>query len=263
MASNRASRRRRSAPLLPAGALSAAALAATAILLAPATVSAQAPDFLFGRPRVTLGVWGGWAMPRADSDIYDFTRDELTLGDRDFDALSLAGELAFRVNERFDVGVELGWARSEKLAEYRDWVGEDDLPIQQTTRLARRPITFNARAYLLDRGRTVSRFAWVPSAWSPWVGVGGGWMWYKFEREGEFIDFGTLDIFRDKVASEGTVPTFHVMGGADVSVGPRFVVTGQIRYSWASAELDPYYFEGFDDIDLAGFQASAGFKVRL
>jgi hypothetical protein len=238
-------------------------LVAVGCLLLPGAASAQKADFLFKRPRATLGFHFGYAMPRAGSDVFEQTREELTLGARDLDAFALSAELAYRVNERLDVGIEVGWSEGKREAEYRDWVGDDDLPILQTTRLARRPVTLNVRAYLFDRGRSISRFAWVPGSWAPWIGAGGGWLWYDFERDGEFIDFETLDIVRDQIGSEETVPTVHLMGGADVSLGPRFAFTGQLRYSWASAQLDPRYFEGFEDIDLAGFRATAGIKVRL
>ncbi|MGD2067675.1 MAG: outer membrane beta-barrel protein [Gemmatimonadota bacterium] len=240
-----------------------AAVGLVAPAVGPPPVAAQDADFLFQRPRVNLGLNLGWAMPRAGSDIFEETRSTFTVDEGAFDTFTLSGELAYRVNERLDVGLEVGYDRSEADSEYREFIGTDDRPILQTTRLTRRPVTLNVRAYLNDRGRAVSRFAWVPARWSPWVGAGAGVVWYSFEREGEFVDFQTLDIFRDFVESKGSGPTFHVMGGADVSLSPRFVMTGQIRYSWANAELDPFYYEGYEDIDLAGFRATAGIKMRL
>lgn len=256
------------------GLLLAATVGLVAPVFAPAPVAAQDADFLFQRPRVNLGLNLGWAMPRAGSDIFEELRESFTavscrsescppLDLGEFDAFHVSGELAYRVNERVDAALEFGFDRSEVESEYRDFLGEDGLPIVQTTRLTRRPLTLNVRAYLNDRGRSVSRFAWVPAKWSPWVGAGLGVVWYSFEREGEFVDFQTLDIFRDFVESDGSGPTFHVMGGADVSLSPRFVMTGQVRYSWANAELDPFYYEGYEDIDLAGFRATAGIKMRL
>src|SRR5437868_3659070 len=51
---------------------------AVALLLPFATpAGAQRADFLFRRPLVTAVVRGGWAVPRAQSDIFDFTTQKL------------------------------------------------------------------------------------------------------------------------------------------------------------------------------------------
>lgn len=242
----------------------ALALVAAAALLLPAPAAAQSGrDFLFRTPRVTVGLSLGVSAPRAGSDIFDFVRDTFTVATTDFYATSVSGEVAYRLGERFDVAAEIGYAESDVDSEYREWVGDDDLPIRQTTTFERRPFTLSVKAYLRDRGRSVSRFAWVPSAWSPWLGVGGGVLWYRWEQAGEFVDRGTLDIVEDRLESEGTTGLLRVMGGVDVSLSERAVLTGALRYDWASAPLNEYSYEGFDEIDLAGLQATAGIKLRL
>src|SRR5262245_37014628 len=66
------------------GATAVGAGALALILAAP--LAAQSRDFLFSRPRVTLAIRGGWAVPTAGSEIFDFTRDELTVDENDFEA---------------------------------------------------------------------------------------------------------------------------------------------------------------------------------
>ncbi len=237
-------------------------LALVPLLLAP-SAGAQEADFLFGRPGATLGVFGGFAAPRAESDVFDFTTDEFTVDEDDFHSFTLGGSLGYRWTERIDLAAEVGFARANARSEYRDWVDMDDRPIEQTTRFTRVPVTLSLRAYLRERGRSVGRFAWVPTSWSPYVGAGGGWMWYSYTQEGDFVDVETLDIVSDRIRSDGFGPTGHVLAGTDVSLGPRFALNAEGRYSWARAAMDPVTYEGFDRIDLSGFQLTLGLLIRL
>lgn len=223
---------------------------------------AQDADFLFRRPVVDVAFSFGYALPRAGSDVFDFTREQLTVERSDFGAPAVQGEIAVRVTERLSVGAGAGWTGDRTKSEFRDWVGTDNLPIEQTTRFERVPLTVNARWYLKDRGRSLSRFAWVPARWAPYAGVALGAVRYSFEQEGEFVDYETLDIFRDFYASDGWAPTAHLLAGAELSVATRLALTAEGRYSWASSELSRDFVD-FDDIDLAGFQATAGVSLRF
>lgn len=245
---------------VPALMLAGGALAA----LLPGHLAAQeGADFLFRTPRVALSLRGGYSMPRAGSEVFDFTREELFIEKSDFAAPAFQGELAVRVTERVDVAAGVGWALSTTHSEYRDYVGTDDLPIQQTARFERMPLTLSVKGYLLPRGRSLGQFAWVPARWAPYVGAGAGAVRYEFERSGEFVNYQTLDIFNDNLLSEGWGPTAHVFGGIDLSLTRYIVLTGEGRYAWGSTELNPFVFEGFDNIDLGGLQATVGLSLRF
>ena len=86
-------------------------------------------------------------------------------------------------------------------------------------------------------------------------------MWYQFAQSGDFIDFATTKVFFDSFDSTGWAPTFHVFGGADVSLNPRFAITTEGRYEWGKASLGRD-FSGFDRIDLSGFTVTTGISVR-
>jgi opacity protein-like surface antigen len=196
------------------------------------------------------------------SDVFDDTREFLTVDRSDFNAFSFGGDLGIRAADRFDIALGFAYARSSTRSEFRDWTDLDDLPIEQETRLTRLPLTATVKAYLLDRGRTIGRFAWVPSAWAPYAGAGVGAMWYRYHQSGDFVDFENLDIFPDVFDSSGWTPTAHVLAGADFSLTPRLALTAEGRYGWASADMGAD-FVGFDKIDLAGFQATLGLSVRF
>lgn len=244
------------------GALTVLAALGGGAAQAPAQVQSEAPDFLFRTPRVTLGLRGGYAVARASGEIFDFTREQLTVEGTDFNAPSFGGHLAVRVTPRVDVAMDVSVAKTRFPSEFRDWVDNDDLPIQQETEFSRFPVTFGVKAYLKDRGRAVGRFAWIPNRWAPYVGAGAGWVWYRFDQDGDFVDFETLDIFADRFTSSGKTPTLHLYGGADWSLGPVFMMTAEARYAWARAEMGGDFVD-FDPMDLSGLQATVGLSVRF
>lgn len=244
-------------------------LVLASLATAPAAVFAQGgPGFLFKRPIASLSVRFGYSMPNAGSEIFQFIQDTLTVGTNAFDATAIGGDLAIRATERLDVGVGLAYSRATTRSEFRNWVGVDDLPIEQETRLVRLPLTASLKYYLMDRGRSVGSFAWIPARWSPYVGAGAGYMWYRFHQSGEFIDYETVDdpegavIFQDTFEFDGWTPTAQVLAGADVTLSTHLVLTGEARYGWASAPMGRQ-FEGFDDLDLSGLQATVGLSVRF
>lgn len=223
--------------------------------------------FLFGSPRAVFTLKGGLSMPRASSgngvqSLWDLTREELTVENRDLAGASIIAELAVRANERFDVTFAFGYSATRPHSEFRDWVGEDDLPIEQVTRFSTKPLTIGVKAYLRERGRSVGSLAWIPSTWNPYVGVAGGMVSYHFEQYGEFVDYETYDIFEDNYLSKGRAPTIHLIGGMDFSMNRHLLLVGEARYGFASAPLDSD-FVGFPDLDLAGFQVTGGISLRF
>lgn len=223
---------------------------------------AQSADFLFRRPTVSAALRLGWAVPRAGSDLFDLVTDSLTLDRSDFATATIQAELGVRVGERLDLTLGVGHAESSSRSEFVNWVEEGDLPIEQTTTFRRTPIEVGVKGYLRERGRAISRFAWVPYRWAPYVGGGAGVMVYAFEQSGDFVDYETAEIFTRDFVSEGAAPTAHVAAGLDVSLSPHLLLTGEGRYQWASAELSDD-FDAFDPIDLSGFQLTAGVAFRF
>jgi outer membrane receptor protein involved in Fe transport len=249
-------------PWYPAGP-AAAIVALLVVALLPHGVTAQSSsDFLFRSPSVTLGVYGGYAVPGAESDIFEFTTGDLTAERSDFRSLAVGGRLGIRVSERLDVALDVGHSRSETDTEYREWVDLEDRPIEQTTTFSRTPVTLNLEVHPWKRGRSIGRFVWIPRSVSPYLGAGAGLVWYDFTMRGDFVDIDTQDIFRSTLASSDQTLAGQVFAGLDVSLSPRFLLDVQVRHVWASTELDDD-FEDFDPIDLSGFQSTVGIAVRL
>jgi outer membrane protein W len=230
----------------------------------PYAVGAQdaGSGFLFGAPTGTLTIRGGWAVASAKSDLFAFTTEQLTLNRRDFSSPSGDLDLGFFVTPRTQILASVSVASTNKRSEFRHYVDNNDLPIEQTTRFTRVPITIGVKHYLTAPGRSIGRFAWIPSRLSPYVAVGGGTMYYRFRQSGDFIDYKTFDVFPSSFSSDGWAPTAHAQAGADYSLNARFALTGEARYVWSKATLS-HDFSGFENLDLSGFSTSAGITVRF
>jgi opacity protein-like surface antigen len=243
-----------------------AILAAVVVLMvAPTAIVAQSggEGFLFNQPRVTVSIRGGYSVPRAGSDIYDHTISQLTIDRDDFASGYFGGEIAARLTNRLDLALGAGYSISSTQSEFRDWVDIDDLPIEQTTDLSMTALTLSAKYYLTNRGRSVGRFAWIPTKFNAFVGAGIGITNFDFLQRGDWVDFETFNIFNTKYRSNGVTASTHAFTGLDISLTKNLFLTGEGRYSWAKGDLDLYHFEGFDKMDLSGLQLSVGISVRF
>lgn len=218
--------------------------------------------FLLRPPVATVTFSGGFARPDAASDVFTFNFDELTLARRDLSGPAFAVELAIRRSSRLDVTLGAGITTARSDSEFRDWVDQNDRPIEQTTEFRRIPITAGVRYYIIPRDKMIGSFAWFPARLAPYLGAGGGLVWYRFSQEGDFVDYQTLDIFTDRYNSEGWAPTVHLLAGLDFSLGLRWALNLEGRYSRAKKGLGEE-FEGFEPIDLSGLTTSIGFQYRI
>lgn len=254
----------------PAGALWSRCLAVGALAaagfgplgLTPSPSAAQEADFLFDAPRVTLALHGGLHLAGADSEVFDFTTDNLTVDRGDFDAPAFRGELSVRLTDVLDLSIDAAWSSTDITSESRDFIGTDDLPIVQTTTFRQTPITVNLKYYLRDRGRSIGNFAWIPERFSAYVGAGAGIANYEFVQEGEFVIEETLEIVFARLDSSSRGTLAQVLGGVEYAFAPRAVLVLDGRYRWATAEMRNDWV-AFDDIDLSGLSLSLGIGLRL
>jgi len=242
----------------------AALLTASAItLIAPPSPAQRAGDgFLFHVPIGTLGVRGGINLASANSDVFAFVTDQLTLDRSDFNAPSLGSNLAIRLSGSTDLVLDVSYSTVSHGSEFRHWVDQNDQPIEQTTSLRRIPVTLGVRHYVTSRGRSVGQFAWIPARRSLYVGLGAGMMEYKFHQVGDFIDFKTLDVFHDEFTSQDWTAVAQANAGLDLAMGDFVLLNTEARYSWAKALMSSDYV-GFNRIDLSGLSVTAGFSFRL
>ena len=255
------------------GRRAALALAGAITLAAPASqaqAQASGKGFLFSAPAGSFSLRGGYALANAGSAVFSDAISQLTLDKRDFSSLTFGGDISYAPTPRTDLVFDVGVSYAKQPSEVRDFYEGEDDPIVQSTKFRRVPVTLGLKYYLADRGREVSRFAYIPSAFAPYVGIAGGAMQYKFEQSGDFVDFRTIDpvtgeaeIYTATIEDSGWTPMAHGMAGIDYTLGPWIALTFEGRYQWAKAKLDPDVFEGYDKLDLTGFTGTVGFKVRF
>ena len=217
--------------------------------------------FLFEQPAGSLTLSGGYAHANAGSDIFSFTTEQLSVNKSDFSGLTVGADLAIRIAPRFDVVLGTSYAGTSTPSNYRHLVDQNNQEITQTTDFRRVPVMVSLKAYLTDRGRSVGRFAWVPSRFAPYVGVGGGAMWYKFRQNGDFVDANTSNVFTSDLNSSNWAPAAQGLAGLDFTLTPHLALTGEAKYIWAHGKLSDS-FSGFDNIDLSGLSTTIGLTFR-
>jgi opacity protein-like surface antigen len=231
-------------------------------LLCGGAAAAEAQDgFLFRAPQGQFTVRAGPDLPRAHGAVFDFITTELKVDRGDFRAPAVSGELALLLGSRWDLAVSLGVAQSTTHSDYDRFIGDDGLPIEQTTKLRTMPGAVTLRFQPLARGRTVSHLAWVPARTTPYIGGGAGVTWARLEQRGEFIEHETGDIFYHEYDSATNALTVHAVAGANHWFTPRIGLNLEGRYTRGSAELTGSYRE-FGRLDLSGVQASLGLSFR-
>jgi hypothetical protein len=239
----------------------AAPLAAAQTPASPPRITQDLPeaDFLFGPPRGSIAVRGSLLWPGERSDLFTFVQEQLTIDQGDFRTVEFGADIAFSLSPRFDVLGSVDLARRSIGSEYREFVDNDLRPIEQRTSLNQTAITASVRYALIPRGRRVGTFAWIPSRVQPYIGAGGGLLVWRFQQNGDFVDFQDFDVFPEVFTSNGVAPVAHVLGGTDIQVYKRLMLTAEGRYQWASGELDNDFI-GFEPLDLSGFRASVGLR---
>lgn len=218
------------------------------------------PDFLFGRPKGSIGLRGSWTFASAGSDLYDFVTRQLTIDKNDFNAPGIGMDMAYALTPRLDGQFGFEWNKVTVGSEYRDYVDNNFLPINQHTSLKVVHLTGSLRYTLAPRGHDISRFAYVPRPVVPYVGVGGGAVYYDFVQTGDFVDFVDLSVFRDIFRSKDWAPSGHAFGGVDIKIYRGLYGSVEGRYTKAAGKLSRDFID-FDPIDLSGFRLSAGINL--
>jgi opacity protein-like surface antigen len=242
-------------------ALVAAALLAGTAGSSPAQSAGD--GYLFHSPVVTLTVRGGYARASAGSDVFDDVTSNLTLDRRDFSSITGAGDIAVHLKPRVDLVFSAAFSRSHRRSEFRDFVDNNDLPIEQTTTFERVPLTANVRLNLAAPGRSVGRLAWIPSRVVPYVGAGFGAMRYQFKQEGDFVNFVTNAVFPAVLDTESQWAfVAQGMAGLDYNLSTQLGLSLDARYLHARGDLGSS-FTGYERIDLSGMTATVGLSFRL
>lgn len=102
------------------------------------------------------------------------------------------------------------------------------------------------------------------SAFSPYIGAGGGAYPWSLEEDGDFIDFRTTppEVFTARLNSEGVGFGYYLVAGLEASLSRNLSLFAESRWTQVDDELDDD-FEGFGKIDLSGTNVSFGLSWNL
>jgi hypothetical protein len=198
-------------------------------------------------------------MPRAGSDLFSDLQNQFTLKKKDFNTTPLGLDVDVAVSARTTVAGSFDFARSRARSEYRNYVDNQRLPIEQSSALRQENYSASVKFDLTPRGHEVSPHAWIPAAVTPFIGAGAGAMHYKFSQDGDFIRLSDFSVFTDSLNTSGWGPSAHVFGGVDVKMWRRVYFSGEARYVWSHAGVGQDY-RGYNPIDLAGLKTTAGIR---
>ena len=201
-----------------------------------------------GQLRFRLGVF----EPSGRSDGWDGVFEGFTGQPSDLQDVAWGIDYLWRFGGHTGVLFGSSFYSGKSTSSYEDWVAADGSEVSHTTGLE----TWDVTAILLYR--------FGNGAVRPYLGIGGGFVWYRLTDQGSFIDFGDPDlpVFSAWYGAEGS--SFEAVGlaGVEIPISYRWSVLVEGRYRWASDTLSQDY-GGFGDLDLSGYEITGGFGVNF
>ena len=238
-----------------------------AVLVAlPSIAAAQSSGkgFLFEKPNGSFSMRLGYEAANTSSEPFTILQEETTVGPRSFDALALGLDFNVFLSRRVDLVFTFDVSSRTKTAEYREWE-ENGRPIVNEATLDRVAFGTGFRYNVVDRGRQISALAYIPTKTVPYFGATGGFLWYEFGQEGDFVevvDDTTGNIFTDELRSDDYGLMGQVFAGVERRLSARWSLTGETRYTHSTATLENDY-AGMGKIQLSGLAFTVGATIRF
>jgi len=186
----------------------------------------------------------GYFHPDGNSEYWDDKFTDFTGSASDFNDFSFLMDYRLPVSHAAAFLFGAGWYEGATTQAYRDWVDGSGRPIRHKTSLRTFELT---GAFIYEIGERNYPI-------TPYVGAGGGFIWWELQERGDFIDFTdeNLPIINTWYGSNDVTFSLFGLAGLDVRMNDNWSLVGQARYRWAEDELGGN-FAGFGTIDLSGF----------
>ena len=120
----------------------------------------------------------GVFIPSMESELWDINLSNLNFSKADMVDVYYTAEYEQFINKILSVGLEGGIYKQEIFSAYRDFVFEDDTPIEQNLALRVTSLEMNIKLYPLGIRKTIY----------PYISAGPGVYFWKYEQWGYFID---------------------------------------------------------------------------
>jgi len=202
----------------------------------------------FGSWRFYMGIF----EPEANSQFWDDYFIDFTGSPSDFQDLVFGTDYLWRTSGNGGLLFGASYYEGKSTLAYQDWVDADGQDISHTSSLRLSDLT---AAYVLRFGASSLR---------PYLGGGGGLLWWQFREEGYFIDFtdDELPIFFGNYRADGLTWELFALVGLDFRLSHNWSFFFEGRYRWSEDEMGGD-FSGFGTIDLSGGQMVGGFSYNF
>lgn len=221
-----------------------------ALLMCATAASAQD----LGRQTVnfTLGYFTPLGYDARDDDDVLIANSTFLLFDIDeFNGASVGGEWLFPLARHIEGGIGVSYSSQTVPSVYADFVDPDGTEVDQDLRLRLVPLAFTVRLIPVSPRSPIQ----------PYFGGGVGLISWQYTEVGEFIDFNAgREIFNERFEKSGTNAGPIVLGGIRFA-GDAFSTGFEIRYQYASGDLDPDF--AARKIDLGGWTYNFTAGVRF
>ena len=224
--------------------------------------------FSFQKPRIFFGVHAGMNFPQAKGDIFGVAIRDLTLEKSDFRSPELGFGFGVYIHSHFAAVGAFDYSRASERSEYRHFIEDNGDSIIQKTLFSQWSLLGTWRYYPGKTGEFIGSYAWIPTRISPYLGAGAGLVHYRFEQQGDFINFATYDIFTDRLVTRKSALMTQLSAGLDFVLNHQIIANVECRYSWAQGDISSGQLNyrsdyGFDSIDLNGLKAVGGIYFRF
>lgn len=241
----------------------------TLILLVPSFVFSDVVSFKVS-----------YFIPRAESDLWETEFENMNFTKNDFHATFLCFGYEYFLNRQISFIFSVDPYYRRKMGSYKEYVGyqfeegdfafptdyEGEFSINHLFDVSITPICASLKlAPFGRRGKLI-----------PYIGAGGGVFLWNIKLQGNIVDFddawiyedpdyGDVDIYKIEEADireENKIGFgYQVFGGFMCPVGRRLSIDAEFKYSVVKGhfkEGDEIGFEGFEPVDLSGYQISVG-----
>lgn len=190
----------------------------------------------------------GLFQPEMNSDLWEINMENLALGKQDMLDITYGAEYEFFINRFLSVSLEGGQYQKTVFSQYLDWEYEDGTPIYQNLSLRITSFELDLKLYPLGHKKI----------FFPFIGAGVGIYGWRYEQWGDFINFEDLTVSEGYAETSTYSLGFNGKAGFGIRFGHVFGLTFQAKYQYLKGRLSSF-FEGFEKLDLSGFQYSLGF----
>ena len=203
----------------------------------------------FGALRLRLGLF----EPDGDSRYFDDKALDWTGEPEDLEDAAAGMDYLWRYGRSSGLLFGIGFWEGEMTQAYRDFVDQGGMEISHLTSLETAELSV-AWSYRFGDGAGLT----------PYIGAGGGFLWWRLREDGDFIDFGDpgLPINRSFFEAEGWTTHYLLLAGAEVPMGSSWSFFAEGRWRTADDDLGDD-FAGFGEIDLSGREISAGVSFNF